>query len=268
MLLKNELELNVYGHEKCRPGKSFGPALRDYYLFHYIKSGRGIFEVNKKKYDLQQGQMFAICPGDVTYYKADDSDPWEYNWIGFSSKEAEEIAAYTGIDAQDPIREIPGDSRIPDILEELSVLFPVNKPDIYRSISLLYDFIAELTRSFAAPPRSNVPSDQNIYIEAVKKYIGNNYQNNISVAQIASRIGLNRSYLGTLFKKSTEKSIQEYLIEYRLRRAMSLVRDTELGILEISNSVGYADQFAFSRAFKKKFGISPSKARDKSAYKC
>ena len=59
------------GWEQCAPLHSFGPFVRNYYLFHYVISGRGFLESTVKKgvthcYDLEAGQGFMIFPGQIT----------------------------------------------------------------------------------------------------------------------------------------------------------------------------------------------------------
>ena len=71
------------GVEACAPGHSFGPAVREYFLLHYVVRGKGIFRRGKREYTLQAGAIFVIRPGEVTYYEADMRDPWEDMWAGF-----------------------------------------------------------------------------------------------------------------------------------------------------------------------------------------
>lgn len=61
--------------------------------------------------------------------------------------------------------------------------------------------------------------------------------------------------------KEAGLSIQEYLMQYRMKSAMKLMEDPALSIQYISFAVGYNDVFTFSKAFKKHVGISPSEYR-------
>lgn len=56
-------------------------------------------------------------------------------------------------------------------------------------------------------------------------------------------------------------SIQKFLIDFRMHKAASLIAGTTDSIKEISKSVGYEDQLSFSKAFKKKFEMSPKNYR-------
>lgn len=81
-----DLFLVQYGWEQCIPLHSYGPHIRNNYLFHYVISGRGWLEVRQndgtvKKYQIHGGQGFLICPNQVTTYCADEIDPWTYTSV-------------------------------------------------------------------------------------------------------------------------------------------------------------------------------------------
>ena len=78
---------------------------------------------------------------------------------------------------------------------------------------------------------------------------------------IAAFCNLNRSYFGKIFRDAVGKSPQEFLSSYRMTKAAELLKRTELSINDISNAVGYPNQFHFSRAFKKTYGIPPRQWR-------
>lgn len=61
-----DLYLCFCGMSKCEPNHSFGPAVRPNYIIHYILSGKGTYQVEDQKYELQGGQGFLIEPEAVT----------------------------------------------------------------------------------------------------------------------------------------------------------------------------------------------------------
>ncbi|WP_423236561.1 helix-turn-helix transcriptional regulator [Clostridium magnum] len=89
----------------------------------------------------------------------------------------------------------------------------------------------------------------------------NNYSWSIKVTDIANYIGVNRSYLYTLFMKSTGISPQQYLNTFRISRAKELLTLTDLSIEAISLSCGYRDPLGFAKAFRQSIGVSPSNFR-------
>ena len=97
-----------YGYEKCKPSHSFGPALRQNYLFHYILSGKGILWLENSKgsnniYNLSKGQGFLIPPNKCCHYIADNKVPWEYAWVEINGLKIEEYLKLSGLSCDTPI---------------------------------------------------------------------------------------------------------------------------------------------------------------------
>ena len=100
------------------------------------------------------------------------------------------------------------------------------------------------------------------YIHEALTYIEHNFQNEITIEDIAGVCGLNRTYFGKIFKEALGKTPQEFLIHYRMSKATELLKMTKLSIADIGNAVGYPNQLHFSRAFKNIYGVSPKNWRD------
>jgi AraC-like DNA-binding protein len=107
---------------------------------------------------------------------------------------------------------------------------------------------------------------RDFYIKEAISYLENNYQNDISVEDIAASIGLNRSYFGKIFKQEVGKSPQSFIINYRMVKATELLQFTKSPISEIASAVGYPNQMNFSRTFKSIYGVSPSKWREQNKF--
>ena len=72
-----DLGLYQFGYEQCEPAHSFGPAVRNHFLFHYIISGTGILMANDshsvtQTYHVKSGQGFMIFPGQINTYISDE----------------------------------------------------------------------------------------------------------------------------------------------------------------------------------------------------
>ena len=94
-------------------------------------------------------------------------------------------------------------------------------------------------------------------ITAVTDYIDRFYANPITIENIAKDINLDRHHLARIFKAKTGFTMQQYLIDRRLNQAKKLLL-TNLDVTACAEAVGYRDIFVFSKAFKKKFGVSPN----------
>ncbi|MFJ6266696.1 helix-turn-helix domain-containing protein [Lysinibacillus xylanilyticus] len=74
---------------------------------------------------------------------------------------------------------------------------------------------------------------------------------------MAEILNLSRSYLSTLFKNEVGISFTEYLINFRLNRAIEILKLEKLPLNNIAEMVGYPDYTQFSKIFKKYKGVSP-----------
>ncbi len=101
------------------------------------------------------------------------------------------------------------------------------------------------------------------YSNEAVQFIRYNYYRNLSAQEIADNIGITRGYLSSCFKEVFQLSVQEYITEYRLKKAKEMLLDSDLKIKEIAFYTGYQDELYFSKVFKKKYGISPRVFRQK-----
>lgn len=126
--------------------------------------------------------------------------------------------------------------------------------------SILYEYLYLLASKF---PRKYIPPKEKkiTYVEEALRYIESNYSQSVNIQVIADYLNIERTYLYRLFKDITGSSPQEYLLYYRIRRACSLLAETELPVSDIARSVGYEDALYFSRLFKQKKGRTPTQYR-------
>lgn len=103
-----------------------------------------------------------------------------------------------------------------------------------------------------------------LYVQYAVQFIHLNYSH-IRVNDIAKYIGINRSYLTTIFKNKLNVSPQEYLVSYRLNKGKQLLCTTDLSIQDIAASVGYDNPLTFSKMFKNAYGKSPRHFRQESS---
>ena len=125
-------------------------------------------------------------------------------------------------------------------------------------IGYLYLFLGKLIEENTGINRSLTETQSNYVIEAIK-YIQFNYSNDISVDSIANAVGISRSHLYRVFISNLDQSPIDYLTEYRINEACNLLKNTNLSISQVAVSVGFFDQFYFSRVFKKIKKMPPSK---------
>lgn len=257
-----DLGLYQYGWEQCDPAHSFGPAARNHYLFHYVISGTGTLTAENSRresvtYNVKSGQGFMLFPHQICTYIADSELPWEYTWLEFDGLKVKEFIETAGLTMNTPIYRPRHKDIAQQMTNEMLYIASHSQESPLHLIGHLYLFLDYLAKSNSSPIQTQGNRMRDFYIKEALSFIEQNFQNDISVEDIAAFCNLNRSYFGKIFRDTIGKSPQEFLISYRMSKAGELLKMTSLSIADIGNAVGYPNQLHFSRAFKNVYGVSP-----------
>lgn len=242
-------------------------------LLVFLIDGQADFWVEDKRISLEAGQILLI-PAD-TPYKANTDDFCEYFFFRFTGVlEACQEPAYLPSAQREFSFDLP-DFRQKRIYIPAYVVDPERFGRIYGcilscteysvresyaarmlldtellKILLLLGEVTELqTRNTAMPAALN----------KMLIYIKKNLTQQITLSQLCGKCQLSESYAERLFKKHFGITATEYINNEKLYYACELLRNTGLNISEIARYLGYTDVFYFSRRFKRKFGVSPTK---------
>ncbi|MBR3967268.1 MAG: AraC family transcriptional regulator [Clostridia bacterium] len=204
---------------------------------YYISNGKGTLEKDNRTFEISRGNIFVTKRNETVTLTPDRDSSIAYYFVCFDGT----LAA----DFEDLPPIFQGEERL------FKEIYAIEDTSI-KGISLLAACIFELYSKYCLGEKSN--SDD--YVENIKNYIALNYQNNISVGQIASILHLSRAYIARIFKKNVGISIIEYLITYRVKKAAELIKNGE-SITKSAYLCGFGDLSNFSKTFKKYIGISP-----------
>ncbi len=261
-----DLGLYQYGWERCDPAHMYGPAARNHFLFHYVISGTGTLMADNQKgdtvtYNIRSGQGFLLFPGQISTYIADKEKPWEYAWIEFDGLRVKEMLDIAGFSLDNPIYHAVIKEYRESMMNEMLYIANHSDETPFHLIGHLYIFLDALTRSVSSVRLNSSGKLSEYYIREAINYIEQNFPFDISIEDIASHCGINRSYFGKIFHESVGKTPQHFLISYRMMKAAELLKMTDLSIADVGNAVGYPNQLHFSRAFKNIYGVSPKNWR-------
>ena len=211
-----------------------------------------------------------LFPNQINTYIADQDLPWEYTWVEFDGLRAKEIVSTAGLSPDHPVYHAGSKDLRNEMMNEM--LYIARHPGSssespFHMIGHLYLFLDYFMRSAATVRMNQSGKIRDFYIKEALSYIEQNFQNDISIEDIAACCGLNRSYFGKIFHDTIGRSPQEFLISYRMTKAAELLKITALSIADIGNAVGYPNQLHFSRAFKNVYGMSPRNWRMKNCRK-
>lgn len=106
-------------------------------------------------------------------------------------------------------------------------------------------------------------SNKHSNLGSIMEYIAANFDNSFSLEELASRAGLNPSYFSRLFREKAGIPLFEYINRLRIERAVLLLKNSSMTVLEIAVTVGYNNVSFFNRYFRKLKGCSPGEYRRK-----
>ncbi|RJE87649.1 AraC family transcriptional regulator [Paenibacillus sp. 1011MAR3C5] len=250
------------GESQTASGHILGPKVYDFYLMHLVLSGRGIFELNGKSYELEAGHTFLIKPGQLIRYESDEADPWRYRWIAFKGTEAAALAEIAGFDTGETQH-----NRLSD-LRRASTLYR----SVYHALSgegaaadleaagYLQLLMAAYRKAAIASSRHTEEADSHgdQLHQRVVRFLSAQYTHAVSIEAMADSLGYNRAYLSRVFKRKTGLSPVSFLLRLRLDRAKLMLRERpELTVGQVAASVGMQDALYFSKQFKKQHDMSP-----------
>lgn len=261
-----DLRLFQYGKEQCAPLHSFGPFVRNHYLFHYVYSGQGRLDAAdqngvSRMYQLASGQGFLIFPGQVTTYSAHESDPWKYAWLEFDGLRVAEYVDRAGLSPSQPIYRPLTPERGQGVGDTMAYIAGHSNESPLHLVGHLCLFLDGLIQSSATRRELRGGQLRDFYIQEAITFMEQNYSREITVEDMANVCKLNRSYFSKLFRDSMGCPPQEFLIRLRLSKAADLMKGTGKSIGDISSMCGYPNQLHFSRAFKQRYGVPPREWR-------
>lgn len=150
------------------------------------------------------------------------------------------------------------------------ILKPVQAQEVLRSVERAIGQAESHRQLEALAPEVSemaVSGDKtNALMSRVQKYLQHNYMLcDISLDSVSAILGINASYFSALFKRSMGVNFVDYLTDLRMQAARDLLTDPLRSTAEVAGLVGYENANYFTRAFKKKTGMTPTEFRRRSS---
>ena len=110
---------------------------------------------------------------------------------------------------------------------------------------------------------NNLDNKGRIIFEA-ERYIIDNLDQELSIKNIAEHVFITPTYLCYLYKKNTGRTINQFILDVRMKKAKMMILETNLRIRDIAGQLGYSNQNYFTKIFTDYYGVNPSTFRNKS----
>lgn len=231
--------------------------LESNYLLLYTLAGRGRLAYRDSVYELPPGQAALVNCLYYHHYSTASEEPWDFKWVhigGGAAAEYEERINGGGLSVV-KFKDAGSVSRAMDSIFSLLAEGTEAQADV-RICRHITEILTELIVG-----RHQPMSDGGLHradVEGAMEYIRGNYGRKVGIDEIILRTHVSKYYFLRLFKTYTGLGLYEYLNNCRIAEAKKLLKDSDLTVGCIAQSVGFNDVNSFLRYFKKTTGTTPA----------
>lgn len=222
------------------------------FCLHVIRRGAGVFDVDGTRHEARPGSVFLFHPGMHIVYYDSPRTPWHYTWLRFDGSDADWAFDRVGLDRRHPHRDISGNARFFQTLDDLCEVFPANSGGELYPVTAAWQLIEALGKDRTITP------DSTGLAEACRLVLESQLETAPSVDDLAGRFNVNRSTLFRAFREQFHVSPKEYIDLLRFEKACGLLQRTDQSIKQVAAACGFRSPDYFSAAFRKRFGAAPT----------
>jgi len=203
------------------------------------------------------GSVMIVFPGIRHFYKPELEVGWTEYWVGFKGPYVDTLCRQGFLSPAKPLFEVGLQNSLLGIYSQIFELVRDQRP-LYqvRASSLVLTLIAEIL----AHERKVVQYNHSEQLVAKARFLmEENVYGEINLNAIAGLLGVSTSHLNEVFKSYTAMTPYQYFISIKIRKAKELLEARDLPIKEVAFRLGFDDPYYFSRLFRKKAGLPPSR---------
>lgn len=234
----------------------------------YAISGKGFLKINNNIASYSKGSLILLTPNDhhhleicenteLLLVKFSERYVKEYKWNSINSMECLLYGAsfLSGCILQNKPDIVLVDSIVTSLLHGL------NHPDLYQQeLTLHYvnALIVIAARNISKMRAVNVTSNTDKRVIDIIDYIQGNIHDPslLKVSAISRKYGFSETYLGSYFKKQSGETIQQYILNYKMRLIEHRLLFSDMRVNEIVTEFGFSDESHLNKFFKKRHNVS------------
>lgn len=249
--LANHLHLTILTYRRAAVDPSWRGEVRDapFSYLYYIVDGGANIETEDDTLTLTPGNWYLIPSGCSFHYQCDDRLDHIYFHLTLSGVEQLDLLSQ----CRRPLR--LSCDRAPALIFDCLE----GRGDVFSALSIK-NFVSRILLSGLSGHSIHLhPRKLSAVILAAVAYINDNISARLKTTDVAKQCFVSKSTLTKHFQKELSVSVQKYLYDILLSEASRLLLKGNLSVQEVSEQLGFSDQFYFARRFRAKYGIPPSK---------
>jgi len=213
--------------------------------------------IDRTTYDLHPGECALIFPNQFHHFMDVARTTLDWLFITFELKNPETIRA---LQNSPRVLDSKGLQTLNLLVEEF-----VKPQHVQRdTLEISYQLSRLLRHLLNCPPvpaeRRDIHSSddvRDVILESINRYVRANLSRAVTISDIAEELGYSVSHLRAVFRDRLGVSLGKYMRESRLSQAAQFLQRSEFNVSEIGEKCGFESLYAFSRAFRKAYGIPP-----------
>lgn len=246
----------VFGEVLYTPGGVCGPRVQRDYQLVVLHRGEVDLHLDDRRIHLAAPQSILLSPQHWEHFLFSREHEVHHSWCSIDAKAVPKKLRHLFRSSCKPI---PVHSHTHLLMEFGKTLSFAGQPESDIENSFYLNLGLALLTSHALSVQANIgaarPGEQ--ALSRAKHFILTEFGRNLSLEHIASAVNVSKPQLLKLFRNFIGTSPIQYLYEQRLSAAAEKLAHTGLPIKEIARACGFANEFHFSRKFKKAYGESP-----------
>lgn len=228
----------------------------DYQLFRCI-DGEGLVKAGDQSFRLSAGTVMLLYPEEPHEYAATTDTPWLVDWICFTCHDSR-LVEYLGFPRSGIVTPGYPEKLELDLLQMLHLMNGSRFSVKSRLSALLYQILAELGSEVwqkEDPGRKKAVQK----LEIVLTYIEENYDQPLTLGELADLLQITPQYLCQLFKQVLSCRPFQYIQNFRINKSKSLLlEDSTRAVADIAQNCGFENISYFNQLFRKVTGMSPT----------
>ncbi len=226
------------------------------YVLEFVKSGKGYIESEGKRWEVNEGDFYFLCPFAPYSYYSDPNDPFCKMFINIGGPFVTSIVK--GLRINDCVRikhhDISGDM---EYIHSMLSRTDLTLSDIFDAVATRVCAILLLLK-----PRTEKKQNYNRLAVGIRQYIDDNIGGALDLDTICRYFYVSKSNLISIFQKEFGSTPHKYIMEKRIDTAKKLLKNDNLTISEIAKRMGFEGEKYFYSAFKKVTSTTPGKYRE------
>ena len=235
----------------------------DFFELTVVTDGEGLIYANGVATQVKKGDIFLSLPCDAHRIQTDPKKLLKFDFFAFNVKGGcfEETFELLAQNYGSPHSRMLHDDRIRPLISNAIAELDEESPYKNELLTALFRQILIYTvRGFQQmKPHSYSGISQNQALcYKLMNYIDTHIYTMKNLNELAAFTGYSYGYLSALFRQTTSNTLSGYFQEKKLDTARLLLLEHSLGVTEISDMLNYASVYAFSKAFRNFYGLSPT----------